>query len=154
MDNAIINNWNSVVSRKDTVYLLGDVAFVKTRRELSKYRSRFNGRIVLIKGNHDDKVVWRNRDLFSEAYDSYLERSIEGIKFTLCHYALKVWNGSHKGNWHLFGHSHGTLPDDLNSLSFDVGVDCHNFYPISMDQVKEIMSKKKFKPLDHHRQYE
>jgi calcineurin-like phosphoesterase family protein len=79
-----------------------------------------------------------------------LEIAVEGQDITLCHYALRVFNKSHHGSWHLYGHSHGTLPDDPNSLSFDVGVDCHNYFPISLDQVKKIMSKKTWKPIDHH----
>jgi calcineurin-like phosphoesterase family protein len=63
---------------------------------------------------------------------------------------MKVWNKSHHGAWHLYGHSHGSLPDDINSLSFDVGVDSHDYKPISYEEVKRIMKKKIFKPLDHH----
>jgi calcineurin-like phosphoesterase family protein len=50
-----------------------------------------------------------------------------------------------------YGHSHGSLPDDNKSLSFDVGCDSHNYRPISYDEVKKIMSKKTFKPIDHHK---
>ena len=39
----------------------------------------------------------------------------------LCHYAMRVWNKSHHGNFMLYGHSHGSLADDPNSMSFDVG---------------------------------
>jgi len=39
----------------------------------------------------------------------------------LCHYSLRVWDRSHYGSWHLYGHSHGNLPPLENSL--DVGVD-------------------------------
>ncbi len=63
---------------------------------------------------------------------------------------MKVWKGNHRGTWHLYGHSHGTLPDDPNARCFDIGVDCHNFTPVSFGQVKELMAKKNFKPLDHH----
>jgi calcineurin-like phosphoesterase family protein len=63
---------------------------------------------------------------------------------------MRVWNKSHHGAWHLYGHSHGTLPDDPNALSFDCGVDCHNYTPISFEQVEAIMAKKTFKPIDHH----
>ena len=47
-------------------------------------------------------------------------------------------------------HSHGSLADDPNSLSFDVGVDCHDFKPVSLDRVSEVMASKTFKPIDHH----
>jgi len=64
----------------------------------------------------------------------------------LFHYSLREWNASHWGTYHLYGHSHGTLEDLSNSLSFDIGVDCHNFYPLSYKEVKSIMRKKDWKP--------
>lgn len=54
------------------------------------------------------------------------------------------------GKIHLTGNSHGSLPDDNTQLRIDVGVDCHDFYPISFSEVKDIMSKKKYSPIDHH----
>lgn len=42
------------------------------------------------------------------------------------------------GAWHLYGHSHGRLSPQGRSL--DVGVDCHNFRPISLDELTERMS--------------
>lgn len=50
MDEALVNNWNSVVKDGDRVYHLGDV--VINRRALSTL-SRLKGRLCLIKGNHD-----------------------------------------------------------------------------------------------------
>ena len=43
-----------------------------------------------------------------------------------------------------------SLPDDPNSLSMDVGVDCHNFFPVSFEEFDARMKKKTFKPIDHH----
>lgn len=60
---------------------------------------------------------------------------------------MVVWKD---GSWHLYGHSHGNLPDDPNSLSFDVGVDTNNFKPYSLKDVERIMAGKTFKPIDHH----
>jgi hypothetical protein len=42
------------------------------------------------------------------------------------------------------------LPDNPHTLSFDVGIDCHNYYPLEFAQVKEIMSKKLWRPIDAH----
>ena len=68
----------------------------------------------------------------------------------LSHYAHRVWEGSHKSTWMLYGHSHGSLPEIESSLSFDVGVDCWNYFPISFEQVLEKMATKNHKPIDHH----
>jgi len=50
MDEAMVENWNSVVKPKDKVYHLGDVVI---NRKALKTLSRLNGEKVLIKGNHD-----------------------------------------------------------------------------------------------------
>ena len=69
--------------------------------------------------------------------------AFRGTRFiVLFHYALWVWNASHQGTWSLYGHSHGDLDDLEDSLSFDVGVDCHDFRPLSYEQVKTIMQGK------------
>lgn len=49
-DETIIKNHNELVDPKDRVYLLGDICI--TRRSISTL-GRLNGRLVLVKGNHD-----------------------------------------------------------------------------------------------------
>lgn len=51
---------------------------------------------------------------------------------------MRVWNGSHHGSIMLYGHSHGNLPG--NNQSTDVGVDCWDYSPCSLDQVVERLS--------------
>jgi len=144
MDEALIANWNSVVKKDDLIYHLGDFAFTKTEYGFDSYLKRLNGLIVLVKGNHDH-IAWQNREKFYSYSDSYREITCRDKSITLCHYAMRVWNQSHRGAWHLYGHTHNTLPDDPHALSIDVGVDCHNYFPISFEKVQEIMSKKTFK---------
>lgn len=156
MDKALVNNWNSVVTNNDIVFHLGDFCF-GTLEQWINFRKQLNGQIIFIKGNHDKHQNGQLKHLFNSIHD-YLEISVEDPtgdqgwqKIVLCHYAFRVWNKSHRSSWSLYGHSHGSLPDDPNSLSFDVGVDCHNYTPTSYKQVKEIMSRKTFTPIDHHR---
>ncbi|MDP2727308.1 MAG: hypothetical protein Q8P59_07165, partial [Dehalococcoidia bacterium] len=56
---------------------------------------------------------------------------------TLCHYPVARWDRSHHGAWHLHGHSHGFYKG--RGFILDVGVDCHDFYPISLGAVAGIM---------------
>ncbi len=51
--------------------------------------------------------------------------------------------------WMLYGHSHGNLPD-IGGKTMDVGVDCHGYKPISLDEVAEFMAGREFVPVDHH----
>lgn len=147
MNQEMINRWNEKVGKNDDVYHLGDFALAsagKTRQ----IRKQLNGRIHLIKGNHESSAL-ECADCFEWIKD-YYELKVNdrnGPKhIILFHYALKVWNASHHGAWHLYGHSHGSLRDDDTSRSFDVGVDNHNFYPLSYDEVKKIIMQKKWTP--------
>lgn len=41
-------------------------------------------------------------------------------------------NQAHRGSWMLYGHSHGNLTD-IGGKTIDVGVDCFDYYPVSLD---------------------
>ena len=146
MNAEMIKRWNEKIGPDDTVYHLGDFALMSPGK-LRPILEQLNGKIHLITGNHETAALGCS-DCFEWIKD-YYELSVDdgdahqGKRFiVLFHYAMRVWNASHHGTWHLYGHSHGDLPDDETSRSFDVGVDCHNFYPLSYEEVKAIMSKK------------
>lgn len=165
MDDVIINNINNLVQPGDTLWFLGDFCFgprdpERFYRVAESYRNRIEcNNIILIWGNHDPNRFAHKREerdsagkfrrLFKDDYD-LKQTTVMGQKIVLCHYAMRVWDKSHHGAWHLYGHSHGSLPDDPNSLSFDCGVDCHDYKPLNFNEVGEIMKKKTFKPIDHH----
>lgn len=67
----------------------------------------------------------------------------------LCHFPILSWDNMSHGSWHLHGHCHGSLPD-TGVKRIDVGVDCHNWYPISLEQVTKLMALRAVKPVDHH----
>ncbi|MFA8451198.1 MAG: metallophosphoesterase family protein [Bacteroidales bacterium] len=148
MNNSLIERWNSKIQKNDKVYHLGDIGFCDTST-LKHIISQLNGKIHLVKGNHD-RISSEIKNLFEWVKD-YHELKLNDVDhnsgkqlIVLSHYAMRVWNKSHHGSYHLYGHSHGELPDDIHSLSFDVGVDAHNYYPLSYQEVKEIMNKKEW----------
>ena len=131
MDLRIIETWNARVKRDDTVHVIGDFAFA----EHDPYLSKLNGTKHLQLGNHDHS----NRVKTATGWASiahYREVKVGGedIPVVLFHYGMRVWNRSHHGAIHLYGHSHGTLPGD--SQSCDVGVDCWDFKPVSLPEIK------------------
>jgi calcineurin-like phosphoesterase family protein len=157
---VLINNWNKVVKPNDIIYHLGDFCF-KSNGPVN-YLKRLNGQIYFIWGNHDAQMHKYFNKYGTSAFSRHVyfigdmsEITIGDQDIILNHYSMRVWNKSHYGSWHLYGHSHGQLPDDPHSLSLDVGVDCHNYTPISFEYITELMSKKLFIPLDknHRQQY-
>ena len=147
-DEAIIARWNLMVKPGDTTYLLGDFAMpqkvpgVDSMKLYRKYLNALNGKKILIKGNHDHMSQDMYKQ-FTEVHDMR-EIKIDGQYWFLCHYPMRSWNRSFYGVPHLFGHVHGRVPDRIDSMSTDVGVDVKeaNYSPFPYDYLKEKMSKK------------
>lgn len=156
MTEGLISNWNAVTNAHSKIFIIGDVAMGGPNKgeELAQILSRLNGDKYLVPGNHDTYILNNSSCLehitvLPPLYDIYIDDK-EKQSITLCHYAMKVWNGSNRGAWHLYGHSHGRMPDDLHFKSFDIGVDCNwtNYSPVSYMQIKnrmKLFSKKEVK---------
>jgi calcineurin-like phosphoesterase family protein len=151
-DDGIVDNWNRLVKKGDIVYHVGDFGFFKYSSDIERYIRSLNGNIHLILGNHDDYDLLKKINGFTWLGKPYQGKMIKvcGQRIFLFHTSCMIWDRSHHGSWHLYGHSHGTLPDNPNLLSMDVGVDACGYKPISFDEVARIMSAKKFVPVDHH----
>lgn len=140
MDEVLIQNWNNVVQPLDVVYHLGDFCFGKPM----KYIERLNGYIKIIPGSHDKELQRSGAEMMLRkfVFEKITEVKVgihgENQLIVMCHYAMRKWNKSHYGSWHLYGHSHGNLPP--LGLSFDVGVDTNNYYPYSLEDVVNKMS--------------
>lgn len=149
-DEHLIQQQNELVQPGDNFYFLGDFALCDEERAI-KFAKRLSGHKFIVFGNHD-KRLRRSKEFCSQFIwqKDLTQIEVEGQKIILCHFAMKTWNQSHRGAWQLYGHSHGSLPDDPNSLSFDVGVDCWDYKPVSFEQAKAKMATKKFVPIDHH----
>jgi calcineurin-like phosphoesterase family protein len=127
MDEVMIDNWNSVVKPNDIVRHLGDF----TWRPTIHYAPLLNGVKHLVLGNHDKRNDYHN---YFASVQYYAEIRVEkGLRICCSHYAMRVWNCSHYGNLHCYGHSHGKLPGIGRSM--DVGVDTNNLFPYHIDEV-------------------
>lgn len=130
MDQVLISNWNEAVQPDDDIWVLGDLVY-KSRRPASHYLEQLNGRKHLVWGNHDSQQV-RNLPAWTSS-QAYAEIAVDGRKLILFHYAMRVWNGLHRGALHLYGHSHGKVPGTRKSA--DVGVDCWDYRPVRLDAI-------------------
>ena len=177
MMNSMRAAHNQVVGPNDTIYHIGDVMFGNANnpshvQRLLDYLDSLNFKqMIIIPGSHDHELSKmrgalaahfnKNKSvvlLADKLYHLRLETHFQHYQeIVLCHWAMRVWHKSHYGTLHLYGHSHGNLFDDPNSLSMDVGVDTYKlhpnhlpFAPFSMEEIQHHMSTKTFKPIDHH----
>jgi len=147
MDEILVNNWNSVVSPKDTVFHLGDFCLGRNARD---YFKLLNGIInVLDTFWHHDKY-WLKQYKKGILFESknkipiVLLRPIDvnyikDIWTVISHNPFAEWDRKHYGSLHLHGHSHGHLEKIPNRI--DVGVDCWNYFPVNFDQIIEEIKK-------------
>lgn len=134
MNQALIDNWNSVVRGKDVVVVAGDVC-LHSDPELVRYRflQYLKGNKIFVKGNHDHWLRGVNKRYM------YIKK-VMGQMIHVSHYPLRTWAASNRqACWQLHGHCHGALEPYINQ--YDVGVDCNNYYPVSMDQLYDLIKQ-------------
>lgn len=165
MDEEIIRRWNAVVSPKDTVYHLGDIALGPIDKSLPKI-ARLNGHKIAVLGNHDrpfmragkhDEQRWwaRYKEVFQEV------RGWEGILVDIGPFLETVklshfpYTGDHTpedrhadvrphdiGTPLIHGHTHST--DRLTYSSkgtpqIHVGMDAWDLTPVNSSQILDIL---------------
>lgn len=149
MDEVLIKNWNSVVTNRDTVYILGDFAFSKGIKQPSEYLRELNGNKIMILGNHDYDIAkcgYKYSSLLNGIY-TYLETwdtvGISKHKLVLSHYPMAEWNGMFRDSIHLYGHIHNNVENATYSImktrenAYNVGADILGFAPRTLREVIE-----------------
>lgn len=153
MNEALIRNWNSVVGPEDVVFCLGDFMFGNINR-FWDFRSRLNGKIYLVHGNHDWNLM-DNGDIDGafEMISAMMRINVDGQLIYLSHFPFLAYDGIYKEKkpyWQLFGHVHSNKNNIYSSpdidrlkyllpMQYDVGVDNNDYKPVSFAEVKAII---------------
>jgi calcineurin-like phosphoesterase family protein len=132
MDTAMAERWNQTVGPDDEVWHLGDFALRTSAAAAGALLRSLNGRKHLVTGNNDPPEIAALPEWAS--VQAYAEVTVETYRLVLCHYAFRTWSGMAKGTLNLHGHSHGRLKPLPRQT--DVGVDCWDFRPIAVHQVR------------------
>lgn len=152
MNDTIITNWNNKVPKDGIVYHLGDFAWGNKLEQYKELISKLNGKIILIKGNHDEKTyltIERNA-LNSSKNNATSIWKIEDRYVYLHHYPFLCYGGTYRKKedmvYQLFGHIHsgkGQTGLDMPRMNllfptqYDVGMDNNNYIPLSWKEVDE-----------------
>ena len=123
MNEAMIMEWNAVVTSEDHTYILGDVCFAPWEKAV-QFMARLNGTKTLVVGNHDKKLLKSHefRNQFVEIRD-YMDINVNGTKVVMFHYPISEWDQMHRGAVHLHGHLHGGRSGLETYRARDVGMD-------------------------------
>lgn len=149
MNTALIENWNKKVKPNDIVFHLGDFCWGGASKWCD-ILSRLNGKIVLAKGNHDEKNLADSVKMLFEkiSYQYYIR--IDGQPIYINHYPFLCYGGQNRGIWQVYGHVH-TLSSSNPAqrgkdaqrvvmafpTQYDVGVDGNDYAPISFAELRE-----------------
>lgn len=163
MNQAIVDRFNSVIQPEDTLYHLGDVALGKMDESLS-WVNKINGHKILLAGNHDRLWPWFKGQNHEMWHHKYVEAGFEAVhlgtgqveiwrqRFLMCHFPYvgdsresdryvqhrPVDNGIPLIHGHT--HSAAKYSESLaGTTQIHVGVDAWNFYPVSAEDIQEIM---------------
>ena len=95
------------------------------------------------------------QDLFSSV--QYVKNiKVSGYNIFLSHYKHAIWEGSHKGYIHLYGHSHASAEGWQIGRSMDVGIDnayklFKEYRPMNLtSEVIPLLLKRDIHYVDHH----
>lgn len=140
MNHDFMLRWNSVVSDIDTVYHLGDLSYCRDKGTADILR-RLNGKIKIVPGNHDTPGRFGevSRSLV-EVLPPIFKLEEAGIQVVLCHYPIESWGAMRRGVLHFHGHSHGK--SRVMSGRIDVGVDCWDYTPISLERLVQAVKER------------
>lgn len=138
MNEELVRRHNYIVQEEDTVYVLGDLMMgpdIESGMELIK---QMKGKKIIVRGNHDSDKRVKAYEAIYPVHDA-LRIKYNGYNFFLCHYPTMTANfESHikACTISLHGHTHQqtNFYEEMPWI-FHVGVDSHNCFPISIDEV-------------------
>lgn len=142
MNEEMIKRWNAVVSKDDTVFVLGDF-FMGRLTEIQDILPRLNGHIKLVEGNHDKNNRIITMTLYGDVktLGPLFIMDYRGVNIVMCHYPIdfdlrNMVSKASKKMLFLYGHIHNLAPKGLDRGCFyHVGVDTNDFTPVDLDSI-------------------
>lgn len=157
MNQALLDNYNSMVSPTDEVWFVGDVVMGHFETNI-KFMRKFHGDKYLVPGNHDrcHKMFpkWRK---FQPAYEaagftvlnSEVKTHVAGHSVKVCHFPYRFTHRSDdrysglrpdaEGDWLIHGHTHSSERVDYDTRMVHVGVDAWDYSPVPESEIEKII---------------
>lgn len=151
-DEHLIEQIKWHVRPNDSLWIVGDVAWHSVE-QVCKRIGRKN--VYLIWGNHDRPNFGKHFGTTADTAEIKISHSNGNgpeHHLFLSHYAHAYWPGSHKGWFHLYGHTHAMREETLDAIwperrSMDVGVDnakrlLGEYRPFTADEIIDILGSR------------
>jgi len=130
-DEHIIERWNSVVGKRDVVYVLGDIHF-GSRKHYPQTLGRLNGIIRLVAGNHDHGNI-RHLVKYCEIMSGAVPHTIvtpEGLRYSCIMTHIPVHPAQfERWDFNLHGHTHH------NTVTYPNGLIDYRYVPLSAEHL-------------------
>ena len=145
-DEELVRRWNAKVTKKDSVWVLGDFCFGKNNLEIA---GRLNGTKRLILGNHDlypaaDYLKYFTRVCGVVEFDGKILSHIPVHKGQLERYTHNIHGHLHSKNlYRIFKNPIDPLRDfwDIDNRYINVSVEQINLTPISYGEILHKITK-------------
>ena len=138
-DKELIRRWNEIIPKDSITYYVGDLCF-RSAKDIGYYKERLNGKIILLRGNHDKQKTLRE-------FKWYQTLPIIIGEFTCLLNHRPAYRKDDPDPYHdndpgidpdmydfiISGHTH--KPPIWRWKSLNVGVDLNNYYPWHIDQI-------------------
>lgn len=140
MNGVLIHNWNKVIKPEDTVIHCGDF-FMGELDKIDSILGRLNGKIILVRGNHDTKArLEKYKSYGIEIHDIYYYK-YKGRFFIFCHFPIaneefiKMVREDNSEVIVCYGHIHSNAQKGYVDGTYHIGADTNDLTPISLEQI-------------------
>jgi len=143
MNEKLCERWNSRVGPGDTVYHLGD--FAMGQKHNVYIRKKLNGKVILVKGNHDRSDTIMKDAGFDEVVRN-MTIDLDGYKIYMAHIPVHLPDPTDRHydpslvqqppsyyDYFLCGHVHQQWKK--NGKTINVGVDVSDYYPLTLQEL-------------------
>lgn len=133
MNAGLIKNWNNVVSKDDTVYVLGDFTLNRKLDLIREWCGKLNGNKVLVMGNHDTR---KPADYVACGFRTAIRKPILVEPNVVLMHEPPLKENICEGMIYIFGHVHDQIcdADDFDNC-YCVSAERIDYKPIDLDKL-------------------